>query len=380
VRPFALVMAAAVAVACGTASPEGSGTTAAPSPDGGASGSGGTDAGTGAGDGGTADGGTGGGAGDGGTADAGTGGGTATGPQQITTGANAFALAIDATSVYWLSHDGSGDAVRSVPKSGGAATTLSAARSGHPALSLVATGDAVLWEGLGCPDPCDYPGAGHEWAIFSFDGGSVHRVAELFAAGGLAASATTAFSRSFDLATGRWDLLGCARDGSGCSRLVYDNPLVPPVYFDSAKLYYLSEPTDTDFGPRSILGWYDPSADSFHQWGSMTLQNVQGISGLRVDRDAFGVRSHGNVWAGHLNSTYSKIWGAPNGDDVDINHGRIYWNQSRTDQFPGCLGSANLDGTDGKCLDEGDHSYADVRVDESAVYFIRDGEIFRLSK
>jgi len=49
-------------------------------------------------------------------------------------------------------------------------------------------------------------------------------------------------------------------------------------------------------------------------------------------------------------------------------------------QFPGCLGSANLDGTDGKCLDEGDHTYAGVRVDESAVYFIRDGEIFRMAK
>jgi hypothetical protein len=74
------------------------------------------------------------------------------------------------------------------------------------------------------------------------------------------------------------------------------------------------------------------------------------------------------------------IRAAPNGDDVDISHGRVYWNQSRTDQSPGCLGSANIDGTDRKCLDEGDHGYGGVRVDETAVYFIRDGEIFRIAK
>jgi hypothetical protein len=342
---------------------------------GGGSGGGTADAGTAGG--GTVDGGT---AGGGGAPDAGTGGGTSTAPEQLTTGANAIALAIDATNVYFLARTSSTDAVRSVPKAGGASATLSAGRQGHPARSLIATGDAVLWESLDCSDPCDYPGSGHEWAIFESDGGSVRQVAPLFASGGLGASATTAFSRSFDLETGRWDLLGCARDGSGCSTIVIDSPLREPVYFDSGKLYFISEPSDADFGLRSILQSYDPGADPIHRFGSMTLQNAQGISGLRVNGSGFALRSHGNVWAGHLDSTYSMIRGAPNGDDVDISHGRVYWNQSRTDQGPGCLGSANIDGTDPKCVDEGDHDYAGVRVDETAVYFIRDGEIFRIAK
>ena len=264
--------------------------------------------------------------------------------------------------------------MRSVPKAGGATATVFDGRPGHPGRSLIATGDAVLWEALDCSDPCEDPDAGLEWAIFESHGGSVRRLAPLFAGGGLAANATTAFSRSLNVETGRWNLLGCARDGSGCSPVVIDNPLVEPVYFDSGKLYFISEPSDTDFGVRSSLESYDPSADPFHRFGSMNLQNVQGTSGLRVNGSAFGLRVHGNVWAGHLDSTYAVIQAAQSGDDVDISHGRVYWNQS------GCLGSANIDGTDRKCVDEGNHDYAGVRVDETAVYFIRDGEIFRMAK
>jgi len=310
-----------------------------------------------AGGGGTADAGT---AGGGGTPDAGTGGGASTGPERLTTGASAVALAIDANNVYFLDNAGTTDAVRSVPKSGGATATLS---DGRAARSLIATGDAVLWEGLD----------GSDWAIFESDGGSVHRVAPLLTGGGLAASATTAFSRSSNVETSRWDLLGCARDGSGCTRIVTDNPLVPPVYFDSGKLYFIQQPTDTDFGPISTLESYDPAADPFHTFGFMTLQNAQDITGLRVNGSLFAVRSRGNVWAGRFGSTFAMIRAAAAGDDVDISHGLIYWNES------GCLGSANIDGSGATCLDQG-HEYAGVRVDETAVYFIRDGDIFRIAK
>ena len=319
--------------------------------------------GSGSADAGTAGGGDAGGGG-GGTPDAGTGGGASTAPEQLTSGANAVALAIDANNVYFLDRTGTTDAVRSVPKSGGATATLSSGTPGHRAKSLIATGDAVLWEAVD----------GSDWAIFESDGGSVHRVAPLLGGSGLAASATTAFTRDFDVETGRWDLLGCARDGSGCKAIVTDSPLVEPVYFDSGKLYFLQQPTDTDFGIESTLESYDPSADPFHTFGFMILQNAQGISGLRVNGSIFGLRSHGNVWTGRLGSTFAMIRAAPNGDDVDISHGRVYWNQSS------CLGSANIDGTGLTCLDEGDHDYAGVRVDETAVYFIRDGDIFRIAK
>ena len=74
------------------------------------------------------------------------------------------------------------------------------------------------------------------------------------------------------------------------------------------------------------------------------------------------------------------IWTTASGGDLDANQGVVYWNESPYDRFPGCLGRANPDGTDGRCLDQGDHQYQGVRVDDAAVYFIRDGQILRLPK
>jgi hypothetical protein len=36
--------------------------------------------------------------------------------------------------------------------------------------------------------------------------------------------------------------------------------------------------------------------------------------------------------------------------------------------------------TDGQCIDQGDHQYAGVRVDDTSVFFIRDGQILRLPR
>jgi hypothetical protein len=157
--------------------------------------------------------------------------------------------------------------------------------------------------------------------------------------------------------------------------------MAPPVYLDSGKLYFVEEPTDTDFGPRSILCYWIVEG-SFAPGHCLTLPDATGVTGLRVNGNVFALRARGSVWTGSLDGSQPlrKIWGAPNGDDVDISHGRVYWTQSANSQFPGCLGSANLDGTDGKCLDDGQHVFAEVRVDESAAYYIRDGEILRLSK
>lgn len=205
-------------------------------------------------------------------------------------------------------------------------------------------------------------------------------MAGLFGSGGLAATATTAFSRSFNLDTGRWNLLRCARDGSGCSNLETDVPLAGPLYLDSQKLYSIEAPTDTDFGPRSLLcRWiveprYTPD-------GCLSLSNVTAVTGLRVNGQVFALRAGGSVWTGSLDGSLAlqKIWGAPNGDDVDVSQGRVYWTQNPNGTFQGCLGSANLDGTDGKCLEDG-HHFSAVRVDDSAVFYTRDGDLIRLSK
>jgi len=74
------------------------------------------------------------------------------------------------------------------------------------------------------------------------------------------------------------------------------------------------------------------------------------------------------------------LWKAPNGADLEVAGGRIYWDQSKTDQFPGCLGVSNLDGNDGHCADVSQEQYGPVRADEKSVYFIRDGDIFKMPR
>jgi hypothetical protein len=74
------------------------------------------------------------------------------------------------------------------------------------------------------------------------------------------------------------------------------------------------------------------------------------------------------------------LWQAANGGDIDANASIVYWNQSATNQFPGCLGRASSEGTDARCLDDGAHDFRGVRVDDTAVYYIKDGQIWRILK
>lgn len=376
----------------GSTPPADAGSGAQGSPDAGPAIDGGSDPGADAG-GGSPDAGTGG-ATDGGSAGGGDDAGTALVPENMAVGENATALAIDANNIYWLSinpydyYDTGGGRyrlidVRSMPKSGGAPATLAHTLS-RAAMSIIAPGDGVLWVGSACPLPCDYPGAGHEWGIFTADAsspGGFRQIAGLYASGGdVAADATNSYARSFDTTTGRWDLLACARDGSGCRALIADAPLDAPVYLDQGMLFWLTQPTDTDFGPRSVLFRSDPNP--FASRGSVPLPNATGITGLRVNGNVFALRTGGNVWSGTLDGHLAQIWKAPSGSDVDVSGGRVYWNQDQTldGTYPGCLGSANLDGTDGRCLDQGAHSYGGVRVDDTTIFFIRDGDIYRLRR
>jgi len=399
-----LVFAAVLAVACGTSHVSsaggGSGSGGGGSDAGAPSGSGpvgSVDAGSG---GGSVDaGGSGGGSGSGGSSGTdggsssggGTGGGgtdggtTVSGPKVLAPGENAHALSIDATNVYWLRYGQSAE-VRWMPKSGGTPATLVRTAS-VAAQSLIATGNGILWEGSTCSPPCDYPGAGHEWGIFMAPAGvsAYGKIADIYGSGGLAADASAAYSRDFNTATGRWNLLSCGRDGSGCHQLVTDSPLSSPVYLDGGRLFWIDQPTDTDNGPRSNLNWEDPQSGTGH--GSLVLHDVLYITGLRVNGPDFAVRAgfgRGDVWTGSTagSGSVSMIWGSPNGadHDVDISQGRVYWNQRQTTQYPGCLGSANLDGTDGHCLDQGAYNYDAVRADDTHVYFIRDGDVLRLPR
>src|SRR5207302_2996356 len=105
--------------------------------------------------------------------------------------------------------------------------------------------------------------------------------------------------------------------------------------------------------------------------------------GMKLDSNWAYFRSFGGVYrvlrTGE-NSEPQLLWQAPNGGDIDANASVVYWNQSATNEFQGCLGRANSDGTDGRCLDQGPGDFHAVRVDDTAVYYIHDAQIWRLVK
>jgi len=89
----------------------------------------------------------------------------------------------------------------------------------------------------------------------------------------------------------------------------------------------------------------------------------------------------GGVWRIPLDGTDPQLlWATSSNGDIDANGGHVYWTQNPVDGYPGCLGRANLDGTDGQCIDQGDHQYGGVRVDDTSVFFIRDGQILQLPR
>jgi len=170
-------------------------------------------------------------------------------------------------------------------------------------------------------------------------------------------------------------LAACHRDGpqfhSGCRVLAHDPTIQAPISLSGQRLFWTESANGTDY-----LHWVDVNGGPI---GGMVLHDWP-TTGLRVAGDSVAFRAGGSVYTGRISDGSSaKIWGAPNGSDVDISQGRVYWSQSATTQFPGCVGSANLDGIDGRCLEQGQHVYGGVKVDDSAVFFIRDGDIFRLA-
>lgn len=424
--PFAAT-ALLAAFACGTAtpappsavqgdagSPSGGGDGGAPppggspdsgtSPDGGGGSTGGTaDAGTGNGsggnDGGSAggsaggsssggnDAGSAGGSGDAGTpADAGSASGDAHEPDVLTKDEDAVALAIDADRVYWLNIRRVPTSeityrfvdVRSMAKSGGAASTL-AETSSTFGTNIVAPEGVVVWSAADCAPPCDYPGASSEQAIFTLDSAAPHgyrRITGAFGGSQVAATSTIAFSRHLNGVTGQWDLTGCAIDGSACSTVVSDRSIAPALYVDSGRIYWIHlESTPLSSGGK--LFWNDAAAP-YAARGQLAFPGFD--TGLRVNGDQVATRAGAEIWTGTLGGPMTRVWVATTGSEIDIAHGRMYWNQSPFVQFEGCLGSANLDGTDGKCLDHGQHQYGTVRVDEQHVWYIRDGQIVRLPR
>lgn len=314
----------------------------------------------GAGGGGSGSGGGGGGSSGGGGIDAGTpDAGTTAALEQLTQGQAAAGLALDATNVYWINIGSLGSfELRTMPKAGGAPQTVA---SGSPP---------------GGPDPVGgfISAGGHWWwtgpVSLQRDGVSI-----AYAYGQVAASDTRVYTHAYN---GNDDFIIAARnfDGSGFRVIANDVGDGEGVLLDGGRLYF------TEVVPRGgQIVWTAPEGGAqtaIMRPGPERPAYLKAAGGYVFFRDRLGDVER--VPQDGVNSSPELLWGAPNGTDLDLKDGRVYWNQDQTRDFPGCIGVANYDGTDGHCLDEGAHTYRGVRVDDDSVFFIRDGNVFRLPR
>lgn len=419
IRPaLSSVCVGMLVIACGSARPGGAGGSSSSADAGGASGGGSgaqdagsgavqdggssnQDAGLGGGSSGGADSGGGGGDQDAGSGsvdqDAGSGGGAAgdadaggasgsdagSGPHALTQQESASALAIDGANIYWVNRDGNDRfsasfAVRTMPKSGGGATTLFTA-AGSPE-ALVADGEAVFVTASDCTSfgPCASPlfrveadgsggrvigsGRGHP----AVDGDFVY---------------VTGPSRFVPSVGQMDDLLKLPKHGG------------PPAVLDSVH--------DCDGTAVAVWGgeafWALRRITEGDTFGDIVAVPIGGGSprivfskgnvvppAMKIDVDWIYFRSAGSVFRVSRTATFGNeqlLWEANAfGQEIDANAHVVYWDQDPSTRFAGCVGRANADGTDGRCLDQGNAQFRGVRVDDTAVYYIKDGQIWRTDK
>jgi hypothetical protein len=362
----------------GTAGDGGIGTGAGQ--DGGGAGSGDQDAGVGAGGSGSGGGGGGSGGGGGGSGGGGQDGGTGVGagPAALTGPEEAQALALDAVNVYWINDSGAPDpsrwVVRVLPKSGGTPRTLAAGEGNVD--DLVADDEAVFVTVRTCTSlTCS---------------GSTDTVVRVSKADG---SSTTLTSGTGQLALDDgWVYYLVVRDNGsgevrrqpkrgGPSQVLASEKLYPPAIAVFGDTVYWIGTDDRDEQSHGVIRAAPKDGG--------TARTLAGGSFVRMKADFnfLYLRSSGDgsVYRVGRSGQDGKPIRSVKGsflrrDDIDAHSGVVYWNESASDQHPGCLGRANADGSDVRCLDEGNFKLQAVRVDDDAVYYLKDRRIWKVGK
>jgi probable HAF family extracellular repeat protein len=286
----------------------------------------------------------------------------------------ASGLAVDATDVYFITVSASRQvSIKSVPKSGGTVRTLFHTDRGFSYGNLVVD-DKNLWfdltacSGAVCEDQSGVwrmakAGGNAEW----FSDGS-----RWLGLGSTAIYATRAVGPSEDListpkAGGAPVVHVAATDFAG-------------IALDGDQAYFLKEEWVGNFR-RTVL-WVESS-------GNVTELTVApfGFSGgpMILDDASIFVRGPAQLWrfprAGGAPEAIANIAGGDGYRNEIGTDGRfVYWTQQAESGKPACVARVGAQRGEPQCLDSGYWRYASVRVDEGAVYFIRDTEIVRLPK
>jgi hypothetical protein len=148
---------------------------------------------------------------------------------------------------------------------------------------------------------------------------------------------------------------------------------------DSGTLYYFDTGGDPDIGFWSALRTI-PASGGAIQDVRTELNTLIWPGFLAVGAGSAFTNTQYGFWQAPLDgSKWQMTWGGSNIGGPDVN-GKVYFPQSPYSSFDGCIVRANPNGSDATCIDKGKHSYGQVKVDDANVYFLRDGDVWRLPR
>ena len=317
----------------------------------------------------------------GGLPDAGGGGGLAL--EQLTSGENGFVLTIDDQNVYWATYENAGGwrnwkyRIRKVNKSGGISVPVSQG-SGAMLSWLSARDGFVNWTMATCPVSCDT--ADYRTHIFRMprDGGVMWELEVDTSLDQFAVDGARFYYRA-RRSPGPGGLWSVRLDGLDNRQLTTNAAGTGPV-LDSGTLYYFDTGGDPDLGFWSSLRTVPASGGAPANLRTETNTMIFPFF-VALGAGSVFTATQAGIWRAPLDgSKWQVIWAGSHIVHSDANGGKVYFGQSAYGSFDGCLVRANPDGSDATCIDRGKHAYGTVKVDDSSVFFLRDGDVYRLPR
>ena len=309
--------------------------------------------------------------------------GTAISAQRLTSGEKALVLALDAENVYWATYENAGGwrnwhyRILAAKKSGGIPFSISEG-VGAMITWLVARDGFVNWSMATCPESCDT--ADYRTRVYRqpVNGGPIWQLDVDTNLGQIAVDGDRVYyrARSSPGPGGLWTVRLDGRDNKQLT--TYAVGTGPTL--DSGALYYFDTGGDPDLGFWSALRTVPASGGTAKDVRAETNTLIwPGF--LSLGAGSVFTATQAGFWRAPLDgSKWEMNWGGSNIGRSDVNGGKAYFAQSTYSSYDGCIVRENPNGTEANCIDTGKHSYGDVKVDDTNVYFIRDGDVWRLPR
>ena len=317
-------------------------------------------------------------------------------PERLATNAVAFGIALDDRNVYWAHSENEGGwkhwhySIHAVPKAGGTVITI-AEGAGDMMTPLVARDGFVYWSMATCPQDCER----FDFKTYLYrvprNGGAVQELKVETNLRRLAVDGQRIYYRARYGGDGNVPgLWSVGVDGTNPRRLT-TNPAGEGPVLVGDMLYFLDRGDNPDSTFWTSLRAVPAAGGNIVEVRTETntliapytmtvhrgiaFANAQVVDGNAGPVMQQAAANEAGVWRVPFDgSAWMKILEGPRFVLLDANGGRIYWVRD------GCFGSADLDGNDSHCIDEGGHTYGSLAVDDASVFFVRDGDLYRLPR